>query len=81
MIKTPFRPFGSSGPKRRHHGGTEPMAAVILAALAFPVIVVDRDGQIRFVNPAAEQFLGSGAAALCGSALADLVAPHSPLLA
>ena len=57
------------------------MAAVILAALAFPVIVVDRDGQIRFVNPAAEQFLGSGAAALCGSALADLVAPHSPLLA
>jgi two-component system nitrogen regulation sensor histidine kinase GlnL len=32
------------------------------------------------VNPAAEQFLGSGAAALCGSALADFVAPHSPLL-
>jgi two-component system, NtrC family, nitrogen regulation sensor histidine kinase GlnL len=44
------------------------------------VIVVDRGGRIRFINPAAEQFLGSGAAALRGSALADLVAPHSPLL-
>ncbi|HJU19917.1 MAG TPA: ATP-binding protein, partial [Stellaceae bacterium] len=35
----------------------------------------------RFVNPAAEQFLGSGAAALAGSALADLLAPGSALLA
>jgi two-component system, NtrC family, nitrogen regulation sensor histidine kinase GlnL len=55
-------------------------ATAILAALPDPVIVVDRDGRIRFVNPAAEQFLGSGAAALRNSALADLVAPHSPLL-
>ena len=55
-------------------------AAAILGALPDPVIVVDRDGRIRFVNPAAEQFLGSGAAALQGIALADLVAPHSPLL-
>jgi two-component system, NtrC family, nitrogen regulation sensor histidine kinase GlnL len=55
-------------------------AAAILGALPDPVIIIDRDGRIRFVNPAAEQFLGSGAAALRGSALADLVAPHSPLL-
>jgi two-component system, NtrC family, nitrogen regulation sensor histidine kinase GlnL len=55
-------------------------ADAILGALPDPVIVVDRGGRIRFVNPAAEQFLGSGAAALRGSALADLVAPHSPLL-
>jgi len=53
---------------------------MILAALPDPVIVVDRGGSIRFVNPAAEQFFGSGAAALGGTALADLVAPHSPLL-
>jgi two-component system nitrogen regulation sensor histidine kinase GlnL len=53
---------------------------MILAALPFPVIVIDRGSVIRFVNPAAEQFLGSGAAALCGRTLADLVAPHSPLL-
>lgn len=62
---------------RRH---VQPTPAAVLAALADPVIVVDRSGHIQFVNPAAEQFLGSGAAALCGSALADLVAPHSPLL-
>jgi two-component system nitrogen regulation sensor histidine kinase GlnL len=58
----------------------QPEAMVILSALADPLIVIDRNGYIRFVNPAAEQFLGSGAAALCGSALADLLAPHSPLL-
>ena len=58
----------------------QPEAAVVLAALPDPVIVVDRDGHVRFVNPAAEQFLGSSAAALCDSALADFVAPHSPLL-
>ncbi len=55
-------------------------AALILAALPDPVMVIDRSGYIRFVNPAAEQFLGSGAAALCGTALAGFVAPHSPLL-
>jgi two-component system, NtrC family, nitrogen regulation sensor histidine kinase GlnL len=55
-------------------------AAVILAALSNPVIVIDRGGHIQFVNPAAEQFLGSGAAAICGNALAGFVAPHSPLL-
>jgi len=55
-------------------------AAIILGALPDPVIVIDRNGHVRFVNPAAEQFLGSGAAALCGGALAALVAPHSPLL-
>ena len=56
-------------------------AAVILGALPDPVIVIDRRERIVFVNPAAEQFLGSGAPALRGSALADFVAPHSPLLA
>jgi two-component system, NtrC family, nitrogen regulation sensor histidine kinase GlnL len=58
----------------------EPGAAAILAALPDPLIVVDRTGRIRVVNPAAEQFLGSSAAALRGAALTDLVAPHSPLL-
>src|ERR1700730_14661030 len=80
MIKT-LRYRGNSSLKRRPHGAARPQAAVILAPLAFPVIVIDRGGAIRFVNPAAEQFFGSGAAALWGSPLADLVAPHSPLLA
>src|SRR5256885_2243708 len=81
MIKTPFRHRGSSNSKRGIFGVAQPDAAMILGALALPVIVIDRSGGIRFVNPAAEQFFGSGAAALCGNALADLVAPHSPLLA
>ncbi len=32
----------------------------MLAALADPVIVLDRNGEIRLVNTAAEQFFGSG---------------------
>jgi two-component system nitrogen regulation sensor histidine kinase GlnL len=83
MIKTSLRRRGhlsALGVKRRSRLEAQPDAAAILGALPDPVIVVDRTGQIRFVNPAAEQFFGSSAAALCGSALADLVAQHSPLL-
>jgi two-component system nitrogen regulation sensor histidine kinase GlnL len=82
IMGLPRRPSGppSSKVKRRSLDDAQPEAAVILAALADPLIVVDRSGNVRFVNPSAEQFLGSSAAALCGSALADLVAPHSPLL-
>jgi two-component system nitrogen regulation sensor histidine kinase GlnL len=70
----------ASGAKPRSGAAVPPEPAAILAALPDPVIVVDRSGCIRLVNPAAEQFFGSGAAALCGSALSDLLAPHSPLL-
>src|SRR5690349_8917673 len=83
MIKTSLRRRGhlsALGVKRRSRLEAQADAAAILGALPDPVIVVERTGQIRFVNPAAEQFFGSSAAALCGSALADLVAQHSPLL-
>jgi two-component system nitrogen regulation sensor histidine kinase GlnL len=58
-----------------------PDPAAVLSALPDPVIVIDRDGLIRSVNQAAEQFLGSGATALLGVALADLLASRSPLSA
>lgn len=64
-------------PARGHSIGFDP--AVLLAALPDPVIAVDRGGAIRFVNPAAEQFLGLSAAALHGTALTDFIVPHSPL--
>jgi len=82
IMASPRRRGGAtaSTTKRRPVVDAQPEAAVILAALGDSVIVIDRSGNIRFVNPAAEQFLGAGAAALCGSALADFVAPHSPLL-
>ena len=53
--------------------------AALLAALPDPVLALDRAGIVRYVNPAAEQFFGIGAAALCGTPLADLVVPHSPI--
>jgi two-component system nitrogen regulation sensor histidine kinase GlnL len=82
IMGSPRRPGGgpASKAKRRSVDYAQPEPAVILAALADPLIVLDRGGKIRFVNPAAEQFLGSSAAALLGSPLADLVARHSPLL-
>jgi two-component system nitrogen regulation sensor histidine kinase GlnL len=61
--------------------GAEPVfdPAILLAALPDPIIALDRDGAVRFVNPAAEQFLGIGAPALRGARLADFIVPQSPL--
>ncbi|HYM71981.1 MAG TPA: ATP-binding protein [Stellaceae bacterium] len=58
---------------------TGPDPTLLLAALPDPVIALDRDGAVRFVNPAAEQFLGVSAAALHGVSLADFIVPDSPL--
>jgi two-component system nitrogen regulation sensor histidine kinase GlnL len=63
---------GSSGA-----AGLDP--TLLLAALPDPIIAIDRQGVVRFVNPAAEQFLGVGAPALRGASLSDFVAPRSPL--
>lgn len=73
-------PLPADGPKRQpaKPGPLDP--AAVLAALPDPIIVIDRAGLIRSVNQAAEQFLGSGVAALLGSALTELLAPCSPLL-
>jgi two-component system nitrogen regulation sensor histidine kinase GlnL len=54
-------------------------ASLVLSALPDPVIGLDRAGAVRFVNPAAEQFLGVSAAALRGVQLSDFIAAHSPL--
>jgi two-component system, NtrC family, nitrogen regulation sensor histidine kinase GlnL len=56
-----------------------PDAAALLAALPDAVIALDRAGAVRFLNPAAELFLGVSAAALIGHPLAEVVAPHNPL--
>ncbi|MGH7031841.1 MAG: two-component system sensor histidine kinase NtrB, partial [Stellaceae bacterium] len=77
MIKAPSRRRGGDP---RALATAQPEPAAILAALAAPVIVIDRSLAIRLVNPAAEQFFGASAAALQGCALPGLLAPHSPLL-
>src|SRR5579864_2620273 len=58
-----------------------PDTAALLAALPNPLIVLDRGGTVRFVNPATEQFFGVSAAALIGHPLAQFITPHSPLFA
>jgi len=56
-----------------------PDATALLGALPSVVVALDRGGTVQFVNPAAEQFFGAGAAALVGKKLADFVMPHSPI--
>lgn len=56
-----------------------PDAGVILGALSVPVVLVDGDNRFRFVNHAAEQFLGISAAQLASLTLVDLLPPDNPL--
>ncbi len=52
----------------------------IVAALPHPVIVVNREGELVAVNPAAEQFFGQGAGVLLRQKIADVIPFGSPLL-
>jgi two-component system, NtrC family, nitrogen regulation sensor histidine kinase GlnL len=63
----------------RNRGGSAPEAAAILSALPVPVILVDADNRFRYVNQAAEQFLGVSASSLAQLRLNDLVPPDNPL--
>ncbi len=55
-------------------------AAAVLSALPESVLVIDRDGAVAYVNPAAEQFFQGGSAALTGRPLARLLPSDSPIL-
>lgn len=55
-------------------------AAQVLGAIPNPILVVGRQGDISYANPAAEQFFDSGAAVLCRQNLRDLVPFGSPVL-
>ena len=55
-------------------------AAAIAGALPMPVLVIGRNLNIVFVNPAAEQFFDSGAGLLVRQNLTDLVPFGSPLI-
>ncbi len=54
--------------------------AMVLAALPFPVMVVDADGSIGYVNGAVEQFFGQGATVMLGRRLDQLLPDDSPLI-
>jgi two-component system nitrogen regulation sensor histidine kinase GlnL len=56
-----------------------PDASLILGALSVHVVLLDAENRFRFVNHAAEQFLGVSASQLASLTLTDLVLPDSPL--
>ncbi len=64
-----------------HPVGMKPEAAAILNALPHPVIMIDRDMRIEYVNDSAEQFFAASSAVLLRHSLGDFVAFGSPVLA
>ena len=56
-----------------------PDTALIIGALPVPVVLLDSDNRFRFVNHAAEQFLGISVAGLSQLRLRDLVPEDNPL--
>lgn len=54
---------------------------VVLNALAHPVIVLDPEGGIRYVNMAAEQFFEASQTWLCQRTLTELIPEDSPVFA
>lgn len=57
-----------------------PEASAILNAMPHPVLMVDRDMRIEYVNDSAEHFFAASAAVLIGHPLSDIVAFGSPAL-
>ncbi len=53
--------------------------AAVLGALPEPVVVVEADDAVAYVNPAAEQLFQVGSAAALGRPLATLLPPDSPV--
>ena len=56
-----------------------PDLGLILGAMPVPVVMLDGDNRFRYVNPAAEQFLGVSASGLAQLRLRDLVPEDNPL--
>jgi two-component system, NtrC family, nitrogen regulation sensor histidine kinase GlnL len=56
-----------------------PDAAAVLGALPIAIVLLDRENRFRFVNHAAEQFLGLSATQLAQCRLADLVPEDNPI--
>ncbi len=54
-------------------------STAILGALPVPVILLDTEDRFRYVNNAAEQFLGISASSLAQFRLLDLVPPDNPI--
>ncbi|PKQ04145.1 MAG: two-component sensor histidine kinase [Alphaproteobacteria bacterium HGW-Alphaproteobacteria-11] len=60
--------------------GASPEATVILKSIPHPVILVDRDSRIEYVNDSTEEFFAASSAMLVGHLLSEVVAFGSPVL-
>jgi two-component system, NtrC family, nitrogen regulation sensor histidine kinase GlnL len=67
-------------PWRKRPNLDRPDASAILQALPAPVLVIDSNDLIRFVNAAAEEFFETGAAKLVGVPLGAVMPTHTPVL-
>ena len=70
---------GAVGLAERRRPAAPPDSVAVLAALPVPVILLDAGNRIRFINHAAEQFLGVSAAAANQLGLGDFLARDNPL--
>ena len=66
-------------PARTRGPDLTPMHGAILSAMPVPVVLLDADNRFKYVNHAAEQFLGASAASLSQVRLTDLVPSDNPL--
>ena len=65
--------------KLRNAALSETSTGTIANALPMPVMLLGSEQEVLYANPAAEQFFDTGLTILRKQALADLIAPHSPL--
>ena len=70
---------GAVGLAERRRPAAPPDSVAVLAALPVPVILLDAGNRIRFINHAAEQFLGVSAAAANQLGLGDFLARDNPV--
>ena len=61
--------------------GAGPDPAALLALLPFPLVLVDGEDRLLYLNGAGEDFFSASAAAALGRRLPDMLVPDSPLLA
>lgn len=66
-------------PSRPKPAELTPIHSAILGAMPVPVVLLDLDNRFRYVNHAAEQFLGISAVGLSQLRLTDLVPADNPL--
>jgi len=71
--------LGNGAAAARPPGRLVPDAASVLTAMPSPVLVVDGNSCILFVNAAAENFFEASAPTLIGSTLQEFLPPDSPV--